>query len=127
MTLEQVIQIVKPNYFMDKQSAKPYQTDAIMESSKSEAIIMIVGIANIYNIDRKQVMDELMIDYDEWRHKLNMFQVQCQEINKCNNPKAELTGKLRRFWNKLRLIQNALFLRFNNQVITLNEALMNAE
>lgn len=121
MTLEQVIKVVRPNFFIDRNASKPYQTDDILEDSKSAAVIMIVGISNIYNIPKKEVMEELMIDYDEYRHKLNTFQIQCSEVNRVGSDKV--TGRLKRFYWKLKLIENALFIQFNNQAITMKEAL----
>lgn len=122
MTLERLISVIRPQFFIERNSVKPYQTNEIMEGSKSAAIVMIVGISNVYNIDKKEVMKELGIDYDEYRHKLSVFQLQCEEVNKVDDP-SNLTGALRRFYWKLRLVQNALTLMKNNQVININEIL----
>jgi hypothetical protein len=122
MKLEKIISIVKPNFFMDKNPVKPYQTVEDMEGNKSSAIYFIVGLSSLYNIPRKEVMEELDIDYDEYRKKLSVFNIKCEECNKVED-KTELTGELKRFYLKFRLISNAIKLYNNNQAISIKDIL----
>lgn len=125
LNTETVIKLIRPNFVFEK-GDKPMQTNEVFEGSKSAAIVILVGISNLFNINKKDTMLELGISYDEYRHKLSMYQLLSQEVRvKMSENKLNLDrlnpDRVDRFYNKLMLVQNAIRLYFSAQHIPHNK------
>lgn len=121
LNITTLLSCIRPNFCIDKSTDKPYQTNEILEGSKSSAIVMMIGISSIYNIDKKEMMADLCITYDEYRHKLNMFHELCEAAREKIKTKTlnvnKNYDKVDRFYNKLVMVQNAIRLLFRNQYV----------
>ncbi len=123
LTTKNLKACISPNFILDKHSDKPFQTNDVWEGNKSAAIIMLIGISDIYNINKKEIMAELGIDYKEYRHKLSVYKICCEEARKKINERTLNSGapleydRVDRFYNKLLLVQNAIRFLFSSQYI----------
>jgi hypothetical protein len=123
LTTKNLKACISPNFVLDRNSDKPFQTIDTWEGNKSAAVIMFIGISDIYNIPKKDTMSELGIDYKEYRHKLSVYKISCEEARKklndrSLNSQAPLEyDRVDRFYNKLLLVQNAIRFLFSSQYI----------
>ena len=123
LTTKNLQACISPNFLFDRKGEKPYQTNDVFEGSKSAAIVILIGVSDIYNIDKKDIMNELGIDYAEYRHKLGMYRLLCEEARKkiesntLNSQAPDNYDRIDRFYNKLILVQNAIRFLFSSQYI----------
>lgn len=123
LTIKNLKSYISPNFIIDRNAEKPFQTNEVFEGNKSAAIVMFIGISDIYNINKKEIMSELGIDYSEYRHKLGVYRILCEEVTKklkdhtLNNNAPLDYDRVDRFYNKLLLVQNAIQLLFRSQYI----------
>lgn len=124
MKIDIIEKAIRPQFVFDNYANKSWQTDELMEGSKSSAIVVFIGICALYNIDKKDVMFVLGINYDEYRHKLNMYSELSEEASRkvmSGAIKAKSFGddRAQRFYYKNLLSMNALSYMFGNDYITI--------
>ena len=71
--LNEIEEIMKPNFIWDRQGLKPLQINEEYEGNKELARTIFVGIADMYGFDGTDVMNFLDCGYDSYRHKLMQF------------------------------------------------------
>jgi len=124
MKIDTIEKAVRPQFIFDQEGRKSWQTDELMEGSKSSAIVVFIGICALYNIDKKDVMFVLGIDYDEYRHKLNMYSELSDAASKKvmdGSIKTKSFGEDRaqRFYYKNLLCMNALRYSLGKEYISI--------
>lgn len=124
MKIDIIEKAIRPQFIFDAEGRKSWQTDELMEGSKSSAIVVFIGICALYNIDKKDVMFVLGIDYDEYRHKLNMYSELSESASKKvmdGSIKVKSYGEDRaqRFYYKNLLCMNALRYSLGKEYISI--------
>jgi hypothetical protein len=124
MKIDIIEKAIRPQFIFDAEGRKSWQTDELMEGSKSSAIVVFIGICALYNIDKKDVMFVLGIDYDEYRHKLNMYSELSEAASKKvmdGSIKVKSYGEDRaqRFYYKNLLCMNALRYSLGKEYISI--------
>jgi hypothetical protein len=124
MKIEIIEKAVRPQFVFDSSGNKSWQTDEVMEGSKSSAIVIFIGLSALYNIDKKEVMFVLGIDYDEYRHKLNMYSELSEEASRKvmdGSIKKKCFGddRAQRFYYKNLLCMNAIGYMLGSEYITI--------
>lgn len=124
MKIEIIEKAVRPQFVFDNLGTKSWQTDEIMEGSKSSAIVVFIGLSALYNIDKKDVMYTLGINYDEYRHKLNMYGELSDEASRKvmdGSIKRKSLGddRAQRFYYKNMLCMNAITYMLGREYITI--------
>lgn len=124
MKIDTIEKAVRPQFIFDQEGRKSWQTDELMEGSKSSAIVVFIGICALYNIDKKDVMFVLGIDYDEYRHKLNMYSELSEAASKkvmdgSIKEKSFGEDRAQRFYYKNLLCMNALKYSFGKEYISI--------
>lgn len=124
MKIDIIEKAIRPQFIFDAEGRKSWQTDELMEGSKSSAIVVFIGICALYNIDKKDVMFVLGIDYDEYRHKLNMYSELSEAASKKvmdGSIKVKSYGedRAKRFYYKNLLCMNALRYSLGKEYISI--------
>lgn len=124
MKIEIIEKALRPQFVFDNYASKSWQTDELMEGSKSSAIVVFIGVCALYNIDKKDVMFALGINYDEYRHKLNMYSELSEEasrkvIDGSIKKKSFGDDRAQRFYYKNQLCMNAISSLLGNEYITI--------
>jgi hypothetical protein len=124
MKIDKIEKAVRPQFIFDQNGRKSWQTDEVMEGSKSAAIVVFIGLCALYNIDKKDVMFVLGVDYDEYRHKLNMYSEMSEAASKKvmdGSIKNKCYGEDRaqRFYYKNLLCMNALRYSLGREYISI--------
>jgi hypothetical protein len=124
MKIDIIEKAIRPQFIFDAEGRKSWQTDELMEGSKSSAIVVFIGICALYNIDKKDVMFVLGIDYDEYRHKLNMYSELSEAASRKvmdGSIKVKSYGEDRaqRFYYKNLLCMNALRYSLGKEYISI--------
>lgn len=124
MKLSTIEKAIRPQFVFDFDPNKSWQTDEVMEGSKSAAIVVYIGISALYNIDKKEVMSTLGITYDEYRHKLNMYSELSDEAARkvadgSIKNKSYGDDRAQRFYYKNLLCMNAIDTQIKTQYLTI--------
>lgn len=126
MKIQTIEKAVRPNFVFDSLPNKPWQTDEVMEGSKSSAIVVFIGLCALYNIDKKDVMFVLSINYDEYRHKLNMYSELSEAASKkvvdgSIKKKSYGEDRAQRFYYKNLMCLNALSYMMGNEYVSIKQ------
>lgn len=71
--LNEIEEVMRPNFIWDRNGLKPLQLNEEYEVNKELARTIFVGIADMYGFDATDVMNYLDCGYDSYRHKLMQF------------------------------------------------------
>lgn len=71
--LNEIEEIMRPNFIWDRDGLKPMQVKEDFEGNKELARTVFVGLADMFGFDQVDVMNYIDCGYDSYRHKLMQF------------------------------------------------------
>jgi hypothetical protein len=106
--LNEIEEIMRPNFIWDRQGLKPLQVNEDYEGNKELARTVFVGLADMYGFDASDVMTYLDCGYDSYRHKLAQFR-EYYKIGFANKESLDaIDDAVRKFYIKVNLCLNAI-------------------
>lgn len=116
MRIDQLQKCFQPQFIWDPKGKKVLQTAEEYEGSRDLARMIFVGFADMYGIDSVDVCDFLEMEYESHRNKLYKFKEMWREATASEYK----SPSVQKFYNKVRLVQNAIsFANFSNPYIKL--------
>lgn len=121
--LNQLEQLFRPNFIWDREGLKPLQVSEEYEGAKDLARTIFVGVAQMIGFDSASVQEYLDMPYDSYRNKVQHFRSNYNEAlrRKYDGTFDRYEDPVRKFWNKLMLVQNAIYWSQNRRLVATEE------
>lgn len=127
--LEQLEEVMRPQFVWDRTGLKLFQTSEVIEGSKDLARMIFVGIADMYGFDASDVQVYLDMQYPSYRHKLTTFRAHWREaVQRVDNGDIDVyDDPIKKFYHKTGLCLNAIRWKYRNNPYLRIEQWMNYE
>lgn len=121
--LESLEALFRPNFLWDRTGLKPMQTSEEHEGAKDIARMIFVGVSSMLGFEPSSVMDYLDMTYESYRNKLMHFRASYNEAIRRKEQSIfdQYEDPVRKFWNKLMLVQNSLYWKQKRRLIATDE------